>query len=145
MHSHCSKNVKWVKYVDDDWGNLSRLGQKSPKFYRYSKSIFYVKNQFNNSDFFPAQNIGLGEQLADQFLINLMFEIVLFSFLKLCIIFVDSYSTELKSNQNIFDPYLIFSKNLYFVGCATLCSKIEVILSTNIGVPVMKNVNWTVN
>ena len=46
---------------------------------RVSMSIIYVKNQFNHSDFFPAQNIGLGEQLAEHFLINSMFEIVLFS------------------------------------------------------------------
>ena len=56
---------------------------------------------------------------------------ILICFLKLGLIFVDSNSSELKSNQKFILPIQFFSKNIYSVGYATLCSKSVVMLTHN--------------
>ena len=51
---------------------------------------------------------------------------------KYSLIFVDSYSSELKYyNKKLLDCIKCFNKNLYSVGCETLCSKREVLIHTS--------------
>ena len=60
------------------------------------------------------------------FLIKLLFCNGLFY--KICPRFVNSYSSELKSGQKNYLNHQSLHKNLYPVGCVTLCSKSEVLL-----------------
>ena len=89
---HRQLNVDFCPKITLSWFNLRWLGWVVSKIAKiwFSKSIFNVKNQFIHFDFFPLKLLNLE--------CNLHFLMTTVCFIKLGLIFVDSWLSELFVN-----------------------------------------------